>query len=62
MSYLQNFDVTRMTWFLEAEMEGRPFDRQQARELAKRLAEINPHISKSMALIANRCGEEASVI
>ncbi|MBF0326985.1 hypothetical protein [Magnetospirillum moscoviense] len=43
---------------LEAEAEGRPFDRRRAHVLAHRIAERHPDIRKTMNLLVERLGEE----
>jgi hypothetical protein len=43
---------------LEAEAEGRPFDRRRAHHLAARVAELHPDIRNTMQRVGERLGEE----
>ena len=47
-------ELRQLSEMLEAEYEGRPFDRATAHRLAARLAEHVPAISQSMRLICER--------
>lgn len=47
-------DIERLTDILEAELEGRPVDRDEARRLARRVAEDCPDIALTMSRVAAR--------
>ncbi|MBX9634695.1 MAG: hypothetical protein K2X44_06905, partial [Magnetospirillum sp.] len=47
-------DIYQLAEILEAESNGRPFDRAQGQHLALTLAEHQPEIGNSMRLIAER--------
>lgn len=49
-------EIEHLTEILEAEVEGRPVDRDKARRLAERLSEIFPVIRNSMAQVVTRMG------
>lgn len=49
-------DIRQLADMIEAEAEGREIDRQQADQLAKRLAEELPGIRASMGLVRRRMG------
>ena len=53
-------DIHHLTSLLEAEHEGRPFDRAKMRQLADSLGQISPSIRRSMGLIAQRAGSDAT--
>lgn len=47
-------DVRRLAALLEDECAGRPFDRHQAAELARHLADICPEMGQSLRRISER--------
>ncbi|MCR6631562.1 MAG: hypothetical protein NVV74_16815 [Magnetospirillum sp.] len=47
-------DLRQLSELLEAEANGRPFDRTHARRLAQALAEHQPEIGNTMRLICER--------
>jgi hypothetical protein len=56
MSRIPFDDIERLTRILEAELEGRAVDHDEARRLAGRLAEECPGIASTMSRIATRMG------
>ena len=50
----RHHDLRQLSEILEAEIEGRPFDRAAAHHLASRLGERHPEIGQSMRLICDR--------
>ena len=46
---------------LEAELEGRPFDRDVAKDLADRLGQKFPSIQNSMKQLCDRFGNESEL-
>ena len=50
-------EVNQLSELLEAEIDGRPFDRDQAHRLACVLAEFHPEIRQSMDQICSRISE-----
>lgn len=54
-------DIRALCDFLEAELEGRPFDRSHAHDLAARLADQFPSIQRTMGLLRQRFSERADL-
>ncbi|MGE5517866.1 MAG: hypothetical protein ACM31D_18845 [Bacteroidota bacterium] len=52
-------DIRQLAGIIEAEAEGRAFDRDLALALAHRLAEQHPHIRGTMTLVVNRLRGDA---
>jgi len=50
----RHHDFRQLSELLEAESEGRPFDRVKARQLAEQLAQLCPDISQTMRLVERR--------
>lgn len=55
-------EVSLLTEMLEAEIEGRPFDRDAALTLAQRLGDEYQGIRHSMKLILDRVAPELSAV
>lgn len=55
-------EISLLTEMLEAEIEGRPFDRQSAQDLAQKLANEFQGIRHSMKLILDRVAPELSAV
>lgn len=58
MLHLMN-DMRKLSRLLEAESEGHPFDRAEARDLANKLAQACPDMGQSMRRICDRMVAEA---
>lgn len=58
MLHLMN-DMRKLSRLLEAECDGLPFDRAEARELAARLAQDCPAMGQTMLRISERMVAEA---
>jgi len=56
----RHHDLWQLSELLEAESEGRPFDRAAAHHLALRLAERHPEIGQTMRLICDRVAASGS--
>ncbi len=54
-------EIRKLSEMLESEAMGLPFDRTQARELAEKLGEQHPAISRSMKVLLQRL-EDAPVL
>ncbi|MDA8232274.1 MAG: hypothetical protein M0006_13125 [Magnetospirillum sp.] len=52
-------ELRQLSHILEAEAEGRPFDRDHARDLAARIANVHPEIRQSMRMICERLDPRA---
>lgn len=57
---VQYMEIRDLCDILEAELEGRPYDRSRAMELASRLGDAFPGIQQSIGQICRRIGSETS--
>ena len=54
-------DIRMLCDFLEAELEGRPYDRSLAKELAHNLGQKFPSIRNSMSLLCERVKDDTEL-